>query len=236
MPKHTHTHTQDEQWRDIPGWEGHYQVSSQGRVRSLDRTTTSKVGIEMRFRGRPLKGVLDTFGYPIVSLASPSTGRVRHQIHRLVLEAFVGPCPEGMEACHWDDNPENNNLENLRWASHADNMADKSRNWTVCRRGHEITDDNVYTHPDGSRRCKTCKNAHSKEWSKKNYVPKPPKPEKTHCDNGHPLVSRNLSQYRLKRGVKTCLACERARVHVRRNKEMKPYFKKVADSYYATII
>jgi hypothetical protein len=47
------------------------------------------------------------------------------RIHRLVLEAFVGPAPDGMEGCHNDGNPENNNLLNLRWDTHASNMADQ---------------------------------------------------------------------------------------------------------------
>lgn len=46
-------------------------------------------------------------------------------IHRLVLEAFVGPCPEGLEGCHNDGNPEHNHVGNLRWDTHASNMADR---------------------------------------------------------------------------------------------------------------
>lgn len=50
------------------------------------------------------------------------------KIHHLVLEAFVGPCPDGLEACHWDDNPLNNSIGNLRWDTHEANMADRERN------------------------------------------------------------------------------------------------------------
>lgn len=46
----------------------------------------------------------------------------RRFVHRLVLEAFIGPCPIGMECCHLDDNPMNNNLENLKWGTHQENM------------------------------------------------------------------------------------------------------------------
>src|SRR6266567_540688 len=49
-------------------------------------------------------------------------------IPRLVLETFVGPCPPGKECCHWDDDPSNNNLSNLRWGSHFDNTEDIERN------------------------------------------------------------------------------------------------------------
>jgi hypothetical protein len=54
--------------------------------------------------------------------------KYQRTIHRLVLEAFVGPCPEGMEACHRDDNPANNRLENLRWDTHVSNCEDRTRN------------------------------------------------------------------------------------------------------------
>lgn len=58
-------------------------------------------------------------------------GRYRNfYVSRLVLQAFVGPCPEGMEACHWDGNKENNSLSNLRWDTHVNNLADDLRNGT----------------------------------------------------------------------------------------------------------
>ena len=47
--------------------------------------------------------------------------------------AFVGPCPDGMEACHNDGNPANNNLENLRWDTHKSNMWDKIKHGTIIR-------------------------------------------------------------------------------------------------------
>jgi hypothetical protein len=51
-------------------------------------------------------------------------------VHRLVLKAFVGPCPEGMEGCHWDGDACNNKLDNLRWATHAENVEDSIRHGT----------------------------------------------------------------------------------------------------------
>lgn len=61
-------------------------------------------------------------------LLSNNKGVRRFQVHRLVLEAFVGPCPLGMQCCHWDDNPLNNKLSNLRWGTGKENMADRKRN------------------------------------------------------------------------------------------------------------
>ncbi len=52
-------------------------------------------------------------------------------VHRLMLLAFVGPCPEGMECCHADGNPSNNRLENLRWGTREDNKKDSKRHGTL---------------------------------------------------------------------------------------------------------
>lgn len=53
-----------------------------------------------------------------------------YAVHRLVLEAFVGPCPEGMEGCHEDGDPTNNDLTNLRWDTHKGNMLDSVKHGT----------------------------------------------------------------------------------------------------------
>jgi len=61
----------------------------------------------------------------LVNLCRNGTSNNMRQVHRLVLEAFVGPCPEGMECCHNDGDPFNNKLTNLRWDTHVGNMKDK---------------------------------------------------------------------------------------------------------------
>src|SRR5699024_6464865 len=84
-------------------------------------------------------------------------------VHRLVLEAFVGPCPDGMEACHWDDDKTNNHVSNLRWATQSDNMHDRVRNGRHqlaslphCKRGHEFNEANTYISTSGYRSCRAC--------------------------------------------------------------------------------
>lgn len=118
-----------EEWRDVPGWEGFYQVSDLGRVRSLDRVIAKRSrsgGVETRrCPGRVLRPVMHV--YPKVTLASPER-REQHAIHALVLRAFVGPPPPGAQACHRDDVRHNNALANLRWGSPAENVADAARN------------------------------------------------------------------------------------------------------------
>ena len=55
----------------------------------------------------------------------------RFSVHRLVLEAFVGPCPEGMECRHLNGDPSDNRVENLAWGTHQDNMDDRSKHGTT---------------------------------------------------------------------------------------------------------
>lgn len=89
------------------------------------------------------------------------------KVHQLVLEAFVGPRPEGFVGCHWDDDPSNNRLENLRWDTESANRFDSVRNGTHpeaskthCIRRHEFTPENTYRQNGGGRGCRTC----SRDW------------------------------------------------------------------------
>ena len=109
-----------EEWRPIRGYEGRYEISSHGRVKSLCRPGKLK---EAMRKQQPLKD-----GYKRVSLCKGGVC-VHKRVHRLVLEAFVGPCPEGMVACHIDTVTSNNRLDNLMWDTHKSNTAD------IIRRG-----------------------------------------------------------------------------------------------------
>ena len=125
-----------EEWRPVVGWEGVYEVSDRGRVRSLDRISSfMRLG---RRRRCPHRGVLlkpsTSSGYCQVTLLESSPKRlVYRKVHQLVLEAFVGPRPAGQEGCHEDNIKTNNHLENLRWDTKAGNMADKHRHGTMHR-------------------------------------------------------------------------------------------------------
>lgn len=104
-----------ERWRRVVGWEDRYEVSDRGRVRSPFKI------LSQCFVGR----------YPALSLTRPMDGgqfvKLRH-VHRLVLEAFVGPCPAGQEARHLNDIPCDNWLTNLVWGTSKQNRADARRN------------------------------------------------------------------------------------------------------------
>ena len=99
-----------ETWRLIPNWEA-YEISDHGRVRRI------KSG---RILSQSLLGT--TVKYKAVHLSMHSKPK-RCLVHRLVLLAFVGECPEGFECLHIDSNPLNNNLTNLRWGSHKENQS-----------------------------------------------------------------------------------------------------------------
>jgi hypothetical protein len=110
------------EWRDIPGYEGIYRISDEGVVERLKH-----VG-----QWRPLKPGSNKQGRLQVTLCSDGVMR-RFQVHKLVLEAFVGPCPDGLEACHGDGDHRNCSLGNLRWDTRESNRADAIRHGThVC--------------------------------------------------------------------------------------------------------
>lgn len=113
-------------WKAIPGWEGWYEVSYNGEVRSVDRRT-QRGNQTVFLRGQYLKQYTNSHGYKNVKLARPGeTWSTR--VHRLVLEAFVGPCPDGMECRHLNNNPSDNRLENLAWGTKVENGVDRSKN------------------------------------------------------------------------------------------------------------
>lgn len=112
----------EEIWKDIPGYEKRYQVSNQGRVRSL-RDSHGNLRTEPLIR--KLVPHNDGTGRLTVKFSSPSK---LYFVHTLVLTVFVGPRPEGREACHFDDDPANNRLGNLRWDTHVNNCVDRRRN------------------------------------------------------------------------------------------------------------
>jgi hypothetical protein len=78
---------------------------------------------------RPLKPTAQHRGHLAVCLVRGGRKHTRH-VHRIVLEAFVGPYPEGLECCHNDGDPANNRLDNLRWDTHQATMDDMLRNGT----------------------------------------------------------------------------------------------------------
>lgn len=155
-----------ERWRAIPGYEGSYEVSDVGRVRALTR----KDSAGRSRRGKVLSPRRMPSGHRAIALSRNAVRR-NHLVHHLVLEAFVGPRPDGLDGCHWNDVPDDNRVENLRWDTRSANMLDSVRNGkhgmaskTHCPKGHEYTPENTYTHPvDGRRVCNGCRGIYREE-------------------------------------------------------------------------
>ena len=112
-------------WKAVVGYEGFYEVSDQGRVRSLPRTVPSRGGFRVS-PGRMRALVPKSNRYLTVILSKQGAIKCCH-VHQLVLGAFVGPCPAGMETLHYDGDKTNNNLINLRYGSRSENRSDGKR-------------------------------------------------------------------------------------------------------------
>ncbi len=116
-------------WKPLVGYEGRYEISESGEVRSL------------KFRGvggvHLMKTTRNYSGYHVISLG---IDRKQHRLHNLVLETFVGPRPEGMHGCHNDDDKDNNQLSNLRWDTPKENCKDRTDNGNYIGRRGKITE------------------------------------------------------------------------------------------------
>jgi hypothetical protein len=122
-------HTTPLEIREISDFPG-YGVSRDGRV--WTRRSANGRG-PLKDVWRPLKPEVQHAGHLRVTLQR-CDGTHRRMVHRLVLEIFVGPCPEGMECCHFPDrNPANNNLDNLRWDTDSANKQDAIKHGTFPR-------------------------------------------------------------------------------------------------------
>jgi len=116
------------EWRAIPGFEGKYEVSNDGQVRSIDHVTSYiRLGQRRRavFKGRLKKPDIDDKGYPRVSIYDHQGRSVRIHVHILVARAFLGMPPAGHECCHNDGKRRNAALSNIRYDTRKGNHADE---------------------------------------------------------------------------------------------------------------
>lgn len=122
-------------WQDIPGYGNHYQASNLGNIRSKDRLVekfsylANKV-VKQKYKGKLLNPTKSNkWGHLSVHLGN-NKQKWTLSVHRLVLEAFVGQCPDGMECCHNNGIANDNRIENLRWDTHENNNKDRKRHGT----------------------------------------------------------------------------------------------------------
>ena len=106
----------EEIWKDIEGYEGIYQVSNLGRVRSIDRVCIMKNGLKRLQKGRIMAFFIGHDGYYIVKLCSKSS-KVGYRVHRLVAMAFIANPNNYPYINHKDENKQNNSVDNLEWCT-----------------------------------------------------------------------------------------------------------------------
>lgn len=121
-----------ERWRPVKNFEGFYEVSNLGRVRSVDRTVTSRNRwgpIEKHLRGKILSQATGSYGYLVVTMSRD--GRERpYRVHLLVGEAFLGPRPPGHDIRHGPRGRQANAAADLCYGTRAENEQDKIRDGT----------------------------------------------------------------------------------------------------------
>lgn len=164
-----------EHWLPVPGWEGIYEASNLGRVKSLSRKVRHFAGGYRVTKDRILRGSLTANGYVLVTLRHDGVGE-RVFAHRIICRTFHGaPDDASLEVRHLDGCRTNNAASNLAWGTRSENNYDKTLhgtnhqvNKTHCPSGHEYTVDNTYVDTRGSRNCRTCKRASADRWKAAN--------------------------------------------------------------------
>lgn len=167
----------NEIWKPVVGYEGIYEVSDQGRVRSLDRAVLCSNGRRRQVKGRVLRPATGMHGHLYVSLWRKNT-QTSFLVHRLVLESFVGPAPVGLMCRHLNGDAGDNRPNNLAWGTAKENAADTKLHgtnprWhmTTCQQGHEIAGNNLKLSRDG-KKCRACaREYHSAYKARRSFSP-----------------------------------------------------------------
>lgn len=109
-----------EEWKEVKGYEGLYEVSYQGNVRSVHRVLKYKNGALREWVSIPIKQRIRK-RYMSVRLNNSGTSQ-HHSVHRLVMAAFIGDCPKGLQVNHKDGEKHNNCASNLEYVTNNENM------------------------------------------------------------------------------------------------------------------
>ena len=121
--------TESEIWKDVAGYDGFYQVSNKGNVRSVAR----KDSIGRKRGGLILKPAYDRGGYLTVGLCKNGKSKTKN-VHRLVAETFIPNTKGFLEVNHKDENKSNNRVENLEWCTREYNVNYGTRTEKVCKK------------------------------------------------------------------------------------------------------
>lgn len=148
-----------EAWKSIPGYEGRYEVSDHGNVRSL-------LGWNGLPIPHPISQHVNHKGYMRVCLTKDGKAKTWF-VHVLVLLAFVGPKNAKLQTRHRDGQPAHNVLSNLQYGTKRQNLQDQiahgthpKTSHTHCPSNHPYEGENLYVSPRGERRCRECQREH----------------------------------------------------------------------------
>lgn len=171
------TMNESEEWRDIPGYEGSYQASTLGRVRSLTRVVElNNDWADTRWQyGKVLKPAAGSYlkdgtRDPRLSVVLRKYGKSKTmRVHVLVALSFLGERPEHHDVAHNNGDNTDNRLVNLRYATRSENELDKFVHGTrairdECAEGHKLAGDNLRVEKSGQRNCVTCSRVKSREY------------------------------------------------------------------------
>ena len=135
-----------ETWKDIKGYEGIYQVSDEGRVRSLDREVGSHHNSAKKIKGKIKKTTVNNRGYLQVSLSKDGKISTK-KIHRLVWLAFNGEIPQGLQVNHIDEDKTNNRLDNLNLMTPKENSNWGTRTERISAKTRGVYNNPKVSHP-----------------------------------------------------------------------------------------
>lgn len=131
-----------ETWKPVTGYEGLYEASAYGRIRSIDRTVRgdhfrADRFVQIQRKGKILRQSSGPRGYLLVSLSKDGFAKSR-RVNVLVCDAFNGPPPNGMVCRHLDGENTNNAASNLKWGTHVENQNDRITHGTDLR-GEDVS-------------------------------------------------------------------------------------------------
>lgn len=162
----------EEVWKPVVGYEGLYEISSQGNIKALKRVHTYPAGFKKSSPARTKGQVTNKDGHKRVQLWKDGQGK-NHFVHSLLLESFVGLRPSKSHVTrHLNGIPDDNRLENLAWGTVSENSLDdikhgvhSSASKTHCVKGHRFTESTVYPNKRG-RRCIACQRENARARSR----------------------------------------------------------------------
>ena len=123
----------NEIWKDVAGYEGLYQVSSEGRVKGLERTFIDNSERKRTVKERILKPITNHYGYQVVNLYTGGGKPKRFYVHRLVCEAFHENPENKLEVNHINEIKIDNRAVNLEWSTRRENLNYGTRNERIAK-------------------------------------------------------------------------------------------------------